>query len=126
MHPQPELIHFEVRRNGRVIPLGVNSTSQSPHKVPPARAALAAAVAGGWFVREQRSSFVFARHYAGVDALLAYYRERDPDLTLDEDLIVRARALLVEGAGTLVSRAGVHAERLRRTEPHGLAEGRQQ
>ena len=93
-------------------------------KVPPARAALAAAVAGGWFVREQRASFVFARHFAGADAMLAYYRERDPEVTLDDDMLARARALLAAVEGTVVSRAQVHAERLRRREPHGADDGR--
>jgi hypothetical protein len=116
-------VGYEVRLDGRAVPVGENRSPQAMQKVPPARAALAAAVAGGWFVREERAAFVFARHYADVDAMLAYYRERDPDVTLDDGMLARARALLATGEGTVVSRARVHAERLRRSEPHGADEG---
>ena len=124
VHPQPEPVTFEVRCDGRVIPIGENRSAPSLRKVPPARAALAAAVAGGWFVRDQCASFVFARHFGGVEAMVAYYRERDPERTLDDEMLARARALLTDDGGTVVSRAGIHAERLRRREPHGTDDGR--
>jgi hypothetical protein len=119
-------VAFEVRRDGRAIPIGENRSAPSLRKVPPARAALAAAVAGGWFAREEGASFVFARHYADVEAMLAYYRERDPEVTLDAGMLARARALLADAGGTVVSRAQIHAERLRRRVPHGTDEGREQ
>lgn len=116
-------MRFEVQLDGRAVPVGENHSPQAMQKVPPARATLAAAVADGLFVREERAAFIFARHYAGVDAMLTYYRERDPDVTLDEGLIARARQLLAADEGTVVSRAQVHAERLRRTEPEGATSG---
>jgi SAM-dependent methyltransferase len=123
VHPRPEPVGYEVRTGGRAVPVGENRAPQAIEKVPRARAALAAAIAGGWFVRERRASFTFARHFAGVETMLAYYRARDPDVTLDDALLARARALLAANEGTVVSLIPVHAERLRRSEPRGADEG---
>lgn len=115
--PLPEPARVEVERRDGVVPAGQMGREELIGRIHASQAALDSLIRRGLFVRETATSFEFVNHFDTVDDWLAYREERGTTTPLDEALLVRARALLIPGAGEVRLREQVQATRLRRAPP---------
>ena len=98
IRPTPEPAHLEVRIATQIVSVGdledhgAGSGPRTRHAQ--ADAALASAMASGWFVLEERREFSFLRHADTVVAMRDHVEATWKDAGLDEATLERAAALL--------------------------------
>jgi hypothetical protein len=103
VRPTAEPAHLEVLLAAGIVSVGrvsdVNDLVGPNARHARADVALAAAVARGWFVREEHCEFSFHRHADTVEEIRDHIRGKWMGAALDEQSLQRAAALQLSEAG---------------------------
>lgn len=98
--------------DGRLLPLGEVDEWSHIEDSALAQTALQTAITARQLALERTVRYTLLYHFASVDAWLEYRAAHPGKSVVADELLVRARALLVPGASELCLQREVHAARL--------------